>query len=143
MKRSISILLALALASSLTACGGAASSSVGSESAVSGAASSEAVVSGSEEASSEATAEAKASVTNYFEENGIEVQPLPDGQVPMDFVTWLADDPSVYTVWDTGTVNVFSALSAPAEDREGYQKVMLQLWLVQNPSHFLPQPFEG
>ena len=71
MKRSISILLALALASSLTACGGAASSSVGSESAVSGAASSEAVVSGSEEASSEATAEAKASVTNYFEENGI------------------------------------------------------------------------
>lgn len=122
MKRSISILLALALASSLTACGGAASSSASSEAAAS---SSESTAS-----SREAGAEAKTAVTNYFEENGIEVQPLPDGQVPMDFVTWLADDPSVYTVWDTGTVNVFSAISTPAEDREGYQKVTLQLQAV-------------
>lgn len=132
MKRSISILLALALASGLTACGGAASSSAVSESAAAGAASSEAAASSSEStaSSSEAAAEAKTAVTNYFEENGIEVQPLPDGQVPMDFVTWLADDPSVYTVWDTGTVNVFSAISTPAEDREGYQKVTLQLQAV-------------
>ena len=82
MKRSISILLALALASSLTACGGAASSSVGSESAGSGAASSEAAASSSEStaSSSEAAAEAKTAVSNYCEEHGVEVLPtVPKG----------------------------------------------------------------
>ena len=127
MKRSISILLALALASSLTACGGAASSSAVSESAAAGAASSEAAASSSEStaSSSEAAAEAKTAVTNYFEENGVEVLPtVPKGDQKVYYCTWQKDDPDIYTAWDNASAE-FSQTVEPSTEMEGYKKITL------------------
>ena len=126
MKRSISILLALALASSLTACGGAASSSAVSESTAAGAASSKVTVSGNEAASSETTAEAKAAVSNYFEEHGVEVLPtVPKRDQKVYYCTWQKDNPDVYTAWDNASAE-FSQTVKPSTEREEYKKITLK-----------------
>ena len=126
MKQSISILLALALASSLTACGGAASSSAVSGSTAAGAASSEVTFSGSEAASSETTAEAKADVSNYFEEHGVEVLPtVPKGDQKVYYCTWQKDNPDVYTAWDNASAE-FSQTVKPSTGKEGYKEITLK-----------------
>lgn len=64
----------------------------------------------------------------FFAENGLEVGQLPDSEVPITYVVWLRDEPSVFLTPDNGAVTL-SQTVADAEDPD-YKLVTLSLEVV-------------